>query len=87
MRGVKRRDAVAMTKKSRVGQEMSFGRWVSEEYETLSLLHAAGVAVPKPVAMSEQRDRDGVHRRRGRAGGAAGGRAARGGEARRVFGD
>jgi RIO kinase 1 len=52
MRGVHRRDAVAMTKKSKVGREMSFGRWVSEEYATLTALHAAGVAVPKPIAMS-----------------------------------
>jgi RIO kinase 1 len=52
MRGVHRRDAVAMTKKSRVGQEMSFTRWVSEEYATLGILHAAGVAVPRPIAMS-----------------------------------
>ena len=53
MRGVHRRDAVAMTKKSRVGQEMSFARWVSAEYETLKVLHGAGVAVPQPIAMSD----------------------------------
>jgi len=53
MRGVHRRDAVAMTKKSRVGQEMSFARWVSEEYSTLQVLHGAGVAVPRPIAMSD----------------------------------
>ncbi len=53
MRGVHRRDALAMTKKSRVGQEMSFSRWVSEEYTTLQVLHRAGVAVPKPIAMSD----------------------------------
>jgi RIO kinase 1 len=53
MRGVARRDALAMTKKSRVGQEMSFARWVSEEYATLTLLHAAGVAVPAPIAKSD----------------------------------
>lgn len=53
MRGVHRRDAVAMAKKSRVGQEMSFSRWVSEEYTTLQVLHTAGVAVPKPIAMSD----------------------------------
>jgi RIO kinase 1 len=52
-RGVTRRDALAMTKKSRVGQEMSFTRWVSEEYQTLQVLHAAGVAVPEPIAMSD----------------------------------
>ena len=54
MRGVARRDALAMTKKSRVGSEMSFGRWVSAEYTTLRLLHAAGVAVPAPIAMSDR---------------------------------
>ena len=53
MRGVARRDALAMTKKSRVGQEMAFGMWVSAEYATLTTLHAAGVAVPKPIAMSD----------------------------------
>jgi RIO kinase 1 len=53
MRGVARRDALAMTKKSRVGQAMSFARWVSEEYATLTLLHAAGVAVPAPIAKSD----------------------------------
>lgn len=52
-RGMARRDALAMTKKSRAGREMSFGRWVSEEYATLTALHAAGVAVPKPYAMSD----------------------------------
>jgi len=52
-RGVTRRDALAMTKKSRVGQEVSFARWVSEEYSTLQVLHAAGVAVPEPIAMSD----------------------------------
>jgi RIO kinase 1 len=52
-RGVSRRDALAMTKNSRAGREMSFGRWVSEEYTTLQLLHAAGVAVPAPIAMSD----------------------------------
>lgn len=53
MRGVPRRNALAMAKKTRVGQEMAFGRWVSEEYTTLTTLHAAGVAVPKPIAMSD----------------------------------
>ena len=53
MRGMARRDALAMTKKSRVGQEMSFARWVSAEYATLTLLHAAGVAVPAPIAVSD----------------------------------
>lgn len=53
MRGVPRRDALAMAKKSRAGREMSFRRWLGEEYATLELLHAAGVAVPEPIAMSE----------------------------------
>jgi RIO kinase 1 len=53
MRGMARRDALAITKKSRVGQEMSFARWVSAEYATLTLLHAAGVAVPAPIAVSD----------------------------------
>jgi RIO kinase 1 len=53
LRGMARRDALAMTKKSRVGQEISFARWVSAEYATLTLLHAAGVAVPAPIAVSD----------------------------------
>jgi RIO kinase 1 len=53
MRGVTRRDALAMTKKSRAGKEMSFGRWISEEYTTLGILYAAGVPVPRPIARSE----------------------------------
>jgi RIO kinase 1 len=53
MRGVARRDALAMTKKSRAGQEMAFGRWVAAEYETLTALHMAGVCVPRPIARSD----------------------------------
>ena len=53
MRGMARRDVLAMTKKSRVGREMAFGKWVADEYETLKVLHRAGVAVPRPIMMSE----------------------------------
>jgi RIO kinase 1 len=54
LRGVTRRDARAMTQKSRAGREMAFGRWVSDEDATLTLLYASGVAVPAPIAMSER---------------------------------
>jgi RIO kinase 1 len=52
-RGMLRRDALAIAKKSRFGQELAFGKWVADEYETLRVLHRAGVAVPRPMLMSE----------------------------------
>ena len=39
----------AVRKKTRAGRGVGFGMWVSHEYETLKLLHAAGAAVPRPV--------------------------------------
>lgn len=49
MRGVKRREVVAITKRTKVGREMAFEGWVGAEFETLRLLHAAGCDVPRPI--------------------------------------
>lgn len=51
-RGMRRRDALAITMKSRAGREISFGKWVADEYETLRILHGAGAAVPEPITRS-----------------------------------
>jgi RIO kinase 1 len=48
-----RRESRAIMQKSRAGREMAFGRWVAEEFATLTLLHGAGVDVPAPIAMSD----------------------------------
>jgi RIO kinase 1 len=53
LRQAHRRESRAIMQKSRVGREMAFGRWVAEEYATLSLLHRAGADVPEPIAMSD----------------------------------
>ena len=52
-RGMRRREALAIELKSRGGRQLSFSTWVSEEYETLRVLHAAGADVPAAVARSE----------------------------------
>jgi RIO kinase 1 len=36
--------------KTRTGKELRFGQWMSAEYETLRILHRAGVDVPAPIA-------------------------------------
>lgn len=48
-----RREALAMQKKSRFGQELRHGSWLGAEYQTLELLYAAGADVPKPIAQGE----------------------------------
>lgn len=53
MRQSFKREARAMANKSRFGQEAAFGKWVGDEWETLTLLHAAGAAVPAPIARSD----------------------------------
>ncbi len=53
IREPQRREARAVLQKSRAGRKMAFGRWVADEYATLSLLHDAGVAVPRPYAQSD----------------------------------
>lgn len=44
----------AMASKSRVGRSTEADTWVSHEYQTLRVLHAAGAAVPRPFARSGQ---------------------------------
>ncbi len=48
-----RRESLAMKKKSQFGQELLHTAWLSNEYQHLQTLHAAGVDVPKPVAQSD----------------------------------
>jgi RIO kinase 1 len=43
----------AIANKSRMGREAEFGMWIYQEWETLRLLYAAGVDVPRPVARAE----------------------------------
>jgi RIO kinase 1 len=43
----------AMERKSRVGRIFSHSAWVWHEWETLKTLHAAGVSVPRPIAVAE----------------------------------
>jgi RIO kinase 1 len=42
----------AMERKSNVGRALSYGAWVWHEWETLNALHAAGVDVPRPIAVA-----------------------------------
>jgi RIO kinase 1 len=53
LRGEESRTARAIEQKSRFGRETAFGKWVSAEYETLNLLHAAGADVPRPIWRAE----------------------------------
>ncbi|MEX2247871.1 MAG: RIO1 family regulatory kinase/ATPase [Dehalococcoidia bacterium] len=50
--GRRNRYARAIEQRSRAGREFAFSAWVSAEYETLSVLHRAGVGVPTPLAQS-----------------------------------
>lgn len=52
--GTRSREIRAMQNKSRLGQELSFGKWVADEWETLQLLHRNGVSVPEPLTLSER---------------------------------
>jgi RIO kinase 1 len=52
--GIRSREIRAMQSKSRLGQELSFGKWVADEWETLQLLHRNGVSVPEPLTMTER---------------------------------
>jgi RIO kinase 1 len=47
-----RRDKLAFAKKSRHGRDLQFGVWIGSEYKTLSMLHAAGADVPRPLSRS-----------------------------------
>ena len=52
MRGAKARDLRAVASRSRVGRTIAFDSWVSDEYQTLSILHGAGADVPEPIAQA-----------------------------------
>jgi RIO kinase 1 len=54
LRQRQRRETRAILNKSEFGREQSFGRWVADEYETLSLLHRGGCAVPRPFLRSDR---------------------------------
>ncbi len=45
-----RREALAMQKNTRYGQELRHNTWLEAEYQTLQKLHQAGADVPKPLA-------------------------------------
>jgi RIO kinase 1 len=47
------REYRAMAKKTRFGQDLRHLAWLTNEYETLQALHAAGADVPRPFAFSE----------------------------------
>ena len=50
---VRRREALAVRKNTRFGQELRHISWLEAEYQTLQLLYAAGVDVPRPLARGE----------------------------------
>jgi RIO kinase 1 len=43
----------AVRRKTAFGRELAHTSWLSHEYQTLQLLYAAGVAVPRPLEQSE----------------------------------
>jgi RIO kinase 1 len=47
------RVARAVRSKTGFGREAEFGRWIGREWERLNQLHSAGVAVPRPIAVSD----------------------------------
>ena len=47
------REARALAKKTRFGQDLRHNTWVTTEFETLRRLHTAGADVPRPYAASE----------------------------------
>src|SRR5207248_7091509 len=49
---LKPRVARAVRGKTEFGREAEFGRWIYREWERLNQLRAAGVAVPKPIAVA-----------------------------------
>ena len=44
----------AVRNKSRFGRAVEFGGWLHHEFAVLSILHAAGAAVPRPVAVGDR---------------------------------
>jgi len=50
MRGAESRQQRAVANRSKLGRTLAFDAWVSDEYETLAMLHRAGADVPEPFA-------------------------------------
>jgi RIO kinase 1 len=50
----KARTMRAVRNKSRFGRAVEFGGWLHHEFAVLSILHVAGAAVPRPVAVSDR---------------------------------
>src|SRR5205823_10413530 len=48
-----KREARAMLKKTRFGQELRHVSWLTSEYGALQTLHPAGADVPRPIAQSD----------------------------------
>src|SRR4051794_38941579 len=48
-----RRVQLALAKGTRFGQEMRHSGWLLNEYETLTILHAAGADVPQPYSYND----------------------------------
>jgi RIO kinase 1 len=48
-----RREALAVRKNTRFGQELRHGSWLETEFQTLELLYRAGADVPKPLAKAD----------------------------------
>jgi RIO kinase 1 len=46
-------DLHAMKKRTNYGEELRHQSWISYEFQTLEILHAAGADVPKPYAMEK----------------------------------
>jgi RIO kinase 1 len=49
-----KRTVRAFEQKSRFGREAQFSTWVEHEYRTLTMLHAAGCDVPRPIIKSTE---------------------------------
>lgn len=43
----------AVRKNTQVGRQVDFQMWMSNEYDTLCILHAAGADVPRPLTMAD----------------------------------
>ncbi len=48
-----RRHLRAVAKGTRIGKNVQHASWMAHEYETLRVLHAAGVSVPRPLALGD----------------------------------
>jgi RIO kinase 1 len=48
-----RREALAMQKKTRFGQELRHVSWLETEFQTMQLLHEAGADVPRPLVEND----------------------------------